>query len=377
MTHRRCRNFLDQSNKVAARFLEVEQDGTEFKLRLTSRQNVADASSAYVTLTHCWDGVDMPCKTTKHNVDRYFRGIDFATLPLSLREAVALTAALSLRYLWVDCLCIVQDDAADWQHESGKMSEIYRGALLTISATFAENSRVGCGLARVLSPATHFKTVPVDADTTSLIVPVRTDLVSGPEHGNISQKAPVNKRAWTLQEKILSRRILHVGPQQFTWQCATLLETEDGIDWTTEAGNDASRRPLHSHEIVYEDDCPYARFEMCAQWWTWVNDFSQRHLTFARDKYAALAGITRLYQEIACDEPVLGLWKRDLPLHLLWTVLALPGSVFEERRPSCTWMSYSHHSPHSVVNTEVLLCTNLDDRTNSSLQVLYQASVVD
>lgn len=100
-THPRCRSSLDRSNKVAARFLEVEQSGTEFKLRLTSTQSVRDASLYYIALTR-WGGIDMPCKTTKHNVDQHFRGIDFATLPLSFRETVELTAAHYLRYLWVD-----------------------------------------------------------------------------------------------------------------------------------------------------------------------------------------------------------------------------------------------------------------------------------
>lgn len=130
------------------------------------------------------------------------------------------------------------------------MSEIYRGAALTTSATLAENSHEGCGLTRTLSPATHIKTYSSGGGRTLFNLSARIDPASGSEHWKVANKAPVDRRAWTLQEKILSRHILHVEPQQFTWQYATLMETEDGIDWTTEVGNDASWRPLYSHEIV-------------------------------------------------------------------------------------------------------------------------------
>jgi hypothetical protein len=50
------------------------------------------------------------------------------------RDAILVARRLHIRYLWIDSLCIIQDDEKDWQTESAKMASIYKDALLTIAA---------------------------------------------------------------------------------------------------------------------------------------------------------------------------------------------------------------------------------------------------
>ena len=38
-------------------------------------------------------------------------------------------------YIWIDSLCIVQDDQKDWEVESARMATIFEGSELTIAAT--------------------------------------------------------------------------------------------------------------------------------------------------------------------------------------------------------------------------------------------------
>ncbi|PQE03115.1 heterokaryon incompatibility protein [Rutstroemia sp. NJR-2017a BVV2] len=58
----------------------------------------------------------------------------------TFQNAVQITRALGLRYLWIDSLCIIQDDKDDWQFESAKMANIYLGSCVTIAATASFDS---------------------------------------------------------------------------------------------------------------------------------------------------------------------------------------------------------------------------------------------
>jgi hypothetical protein len=108
---------------------------------------------------------------------------------------------------------------------------------------------------------------------------------------------------------------------------------------------------LHSH-IPHTPDpssC-FGVYEMDVRWWSWVEDYTGRSLTFPSDQYAAMAGIVQLHQYISNDVPIVGLWRRNLVLHLAWDVrrelhknkTTLPHAC--TRRPSWTWMSYPHGS---------------------------------
>lgn len=66
-----------------------------------------------------------------------------SSLPPSFRDAVIVTRELGIRDLWIDSLCIVQDDLDDWRKESAEMGRIYGMSFLTIIAAGASNSQVG------------------------------------------------------------------------------------------------------------------------------------------------------------------------------------------------------------------------------------------
>lgn len=70
--------------------------------------------------------------------------IPWFELPKTFQEAIALTRKLGVRYLWIDSLCIIQDDHHGWEVESAKMATIYSLSYLTIAATHAADSQQGC-----------------------------------------------------------------------------------------------------------------------------------------------------------------------------------------------------------------------------------------
>jgi hypothetical protein len=98
--------------------------------------------TAYVALSHCWGGI-IPVRTSRANLASYQRALPLASLLRTFCDAVTLTRCLDFRYLWIDSLCIIQDDSDDWARELLRMGDIYRYAVLTLSAASATNRADG------------------------------------------------------------------------------------------------------------------------------------------------------------------------------------------------------------------------------------------
>jgi hypothetical protein len=64
-------------------------------------------------------------------------------LPKTLQDAIRLTQELGIRYIWIDSICIIQDDKEDWEHESANMLSVYANASLTIAASNGNDSHKG------------------------------------------------------------------------------------------------------------------------------------------------------------------------------------------------------------------------------------------
>lgn len=73
-------------------------------------------------------------RTLKSNIEEYRGGISLDALPLTLRDGIRVACALGFKYIWIDALCIVQDDAADWAEQAALMADIYHGCSLATSA---------------------------------------------------------------------------------------------------------------------------------------------------------------------------------------------------------------------------------------------------
>lgn len=110
----------------------------------------------YIALSHCWGG-GQPLKTTKENISSMKTGIPWAKLPNTFQDAITVTRRLGLRYLWIDSLCIVQDDAQDWEREAANMAVIFESAYLTIAATAATNGSVCTFPKSHCSPFKYFR----------------------------------------------------------------------------------------------------------------------------------------------------------------------------------------------------------------------------
>jgi hypothetical protein len=107
-------------------------------------ENSPDSEGRYIALSYCW-GKSLPFTTTSRNLQKHKEvgGIKYTQLPKTLQDAIFLVRYLGIRYLWADCLCIVQDDKADWEREASRMAVVYSNAYLTIAATRASHCGEG------------------------------------------------------------------------------------------------------------------------------------------------------------------------------------------------------------------------------------------
>jgi hypothetical protein len=132
--------------------------------------------------------------------------INFADLPKSLQDAIIVTENLDLKLLWIDALCIVQDDAMDKAIEISTMPAVYSQAAVTILASRAESVRDGFLHMRNTYDTSIFE-VPYMGGEDRMASVVLVPELARPRNS----KEPLAFRAWALQEKLLSPRILDYG----------------------------------------------------------------------------------------------------------------------------------------------------------------------
>ncbi|KAK5661113.1 hypothetical protein OQA88_11003 [Cercophora sp. LCS_1] len=129
------------------------------------------APTPYIALSHCWGTATLPTTTTSTLSQRQ-TSIPLSKLPKSFREAIQITRRLGYAHIWIDSLCIIQDDPLDWERESAKMADIYENAVLTIAVSDATNSLRGCFRdTRKLAGAESWETTIVPFDRTTVIRP--------------------------------------------------------------------------------------------------------------------------------------------------------------------------------------------------------------
>lgn len=106
------------------------------------RETEGHEQGKYICLSYCW-GKSREFTTTRATLEERKRQIMIANMPKTYQDAICMARELGVSYLWIDSLCICQDDVDDWERESAKMSSIYANAYLTIGASRARDSAGG------------------------------------------------------------------------------------------------------------------------------------------------------------------------------------------------------------------------------------------
>ncbi|KAG8157871.1 hypothetical protein KVR01_012143 [Diaporthe batatas] len=333
--HDGCPKFVEST--LPTRVLDVgtatDLQPDHVKLHVTAKGECG----RYAALSYCW-GPGTQVKTLQGNLEEHKRSIRVTQLPQTVQDAIRVTREVGIRYLWVDALCIIQDSPDDdWPREAAQMPEIYKNAMVTISAAAATDTTQGFLGDRepVLQSILQSSRLPVykyvsddDQDETlanfELLgeIFLARDENLGYDIKKFDDEA-INTRAWCLQESWLSPRLLVFGSGLPRWIC---LEHErmygvdhpkDRYDWDTQ---DKVRRQIFNDPVnsTLVGHSQRARSEYLQQWGSLFHNYTRRNLTFKTDKMAAISGIAKEMQKLLQDRYVAGLWESSLPHSLLW-----------------------------------------------------------
>ena len=148
---------------------------------------------AYVALSYVWGGDGENSFLTKvDNVEELkvpgaFKA-RWAEIPATIQDAITVMQRLGERYLWVDSLCIIQDDPSSKQANIDSMTEVYTGALFTIVAATGQHAQSGLPGVRASSrPQAQRRAALGDGKEFALLDDVELLL----------DRAPWATRAWT------------------------------------------------------------------------------------------------------------------------------------------------------------------------------------
>ncbi len=308
----------------------------------------------YMTLSHCWSSY-VPLRLTTSTLERFQDHIDLTALPPTFKDAIKITATLSIQYLWIDSLCIIQDSEQDWTEQAALMGDIYHNSWCNIAATAARDARDGCFVER--NPLA-VRQCQVEANWN--FHPKQTlSCSSFDSWDNSVSNTPLHSRAWVVQELVLAPRVLHFGDQLY-WEC---LEQRASETFPTALPND--RRTKTSldirslrHEWNLEKSLKLNRYLL---WNLFVKRYSDCDLSKPElDKLVAISGLARKLI-VDRDQYVAGLWREILPHQLMWSVqdpgIGTPGNSYI---PSWSWASMNRrvnmHAPSEIsANNPILI----------------------
>jgi hypothetical protein len=293
----------------------------------------------YIALSYTWGTPDVvQLKLTSNSQARLFAvgGLsDFHTdIPTTIRDAMTLCGILEERYLWVDALCIKQDEEADVSAQLANMDIVYSAAFLTVVSGTGHDSWAGLPGVRPAS-----RNITQYTKTVQGLKLVSTQMPFVPA----MNRSGWNGRAWTFQERIFSKRLLIFTEYQVFFHCNaelwwedTILESKRSLDVKWRHMQDASQQH-HYRTTTTDGYTQYVRL---------IEGYSSRALTYEEDALKALTGVlTSLTTsfDISFYEGIPGGY---LDAALLFHTFIHDPSWRRKPFPSWSWSGWRHRSEY-------------------------------
>jgi hypothetical protein len=394
-----------------------KQQFTDNEVRLVYQTKDIEQSSNYLALSHRWGSIPSPgpagsneprdmVRTTvkadlvvsRHQQQeqqqqgrgqgqqgqqeqaRKERNIELSQLPRTFRDAVLVARGLGVRYLWIDSLCIVQDDEQDWQRESQMMERVYTSAYCTIAAVragrpddgFLSQSPLpseGDGLWRGEDRDVVVVVEGAGGGDKKLKVPgdevyVCEMLDDFDEHVGRSE---LQRRGWVLQERALSRRTIYFTDKQTYWECGKGIRCETFTkmhkyvflfpsflppSFPLSPWNELTSNYSEKAAFLGDSDFPrygdaHSKGKRIKFIQSFYEQYSAMQLTYAKDRPAAIRGLeARLVQTIGGPGGY-GVFRKHMHRYLLWkrcgktSLERIADFPPNERVPSWSWMAYA------------------------------------
>ena len=270
----------------------------------------APPEARYVALSYCWGQTAAVC-SLKHNIAALKTpgSLSPATtsykLPPTVADAIIFTREVGERYLWVDALCIVQDDNDEKQRNLDSMAFIYANSFFTLVAADGPNADHGL---RGVVKGVRDRDLPHHQIRG---LPSGTLMLNKPRAG-LRLDSVWNSRGWTMQESLFSRRLV-VFDGFVSWVCCEAEWSEDTDRELDFLGSSSfhltDRVGLYSRLPLWPD---------LRLWGSLVSQFNKRNLTFEKDVIDAFAGVEAAASPSFPGGFLLGLPQLFFDIALLW-----------------------------------------------------------
>jgi len=330
---KKCTTIFQMPERITPRLIDVQQ------------RCLVDASKddTWICLSYVW-GQARTLRLSKSNAaDLYKPGsLTPTNLPNIVEDAVRVSTGLGERYLWVDALCIIQDDDQDKARFVSRMDSIYACATVVIvAATCVDSNSM---LPGVRSGTRQSEPSPFVIQGISLVQSldpvdgIGIDLRTG-RSGAYLGTTIWDTRAWTLQERFLASRCLVFTDEQIFWECEETFCCEDSFREIPYIIRNPRRTSLCGGELdlVWSTDGPV--FDHYYR--TLLEEYSCRAMTNESDGLNAFSGIIRAFESTRHEQFYCGLPCAYLESALAW------GHPFEhklKRRqgdfPSWSWTGW-------------------------------------
>ncbi|KAF2492972.1 HET-domain-containing protein [Lophium mytilinum] len=298
----------------------------------------------YLALSYVWGGASQLQLTTTNFMILFTKnGLNelSESIPKTIQDAMILCQNIGERYLWVDTLCIIQDDDTDRHIQISNMDIIYSQAILTIVA--ASGSSADAGIPGVRPKSRSFEQHISSIDGKELI---------STRHDSIPfiVNSPWYSRGWTLQEYVLSHRLLFFIGGEAVYCCRTTMWREDTrLEDTIPEERHSQTVATELQERIrllrpFSGPVDHHGFRHYTEL---VNAYITRNLSKDNDILDAISGALRsVYSSLG--KFIYGHPEAKLGLSLLWQT---EDKRLPERRegfPSWSWAGWKHRKPIST-----------------------------
>lgn len=309
------------SPRLPSRYLDIGvSDSDPVRLVISNGEH-----GEYACLSHCWGG-SHPCTLTEATKGQYTKRIHKSDLTPVFLDAIKVSKKLGLRKLWIDSLCIQQDSKEDWHYESQRMGPYYRNCTVYIAATSSANSEKSFEIAERPTMVSSSSTDPESGPFSLLAYPFHL-MEEKPHfgHSNNLQTAleafPLLTRAWVLQERWLSPRVLHFCGSEVVFECAQLTTCECGRARESFINQRRIFMDVRGTTTSQEGLIAKRTHLAAIPWDHFVTTYSALRITYSTDRLIAISGLASTLYDMGYKSNE-ELESRNLPLYLagLWRI---------------------------------------------------------
>ncbi|KXH64490.1 hypothetical protein CNYM01_13990 [Colletotrichum nymphaeae SA-01] len=333
---------LEHEFSSPTRLLRVGEEGENIVLVLSAglKRDEGGFGPSYTALSHCWGDPKSVPQTTKTNLVQMIRvGLRHDELSPTFQHAVKIARELNIGWLWIDSLCIVQDDKADKDRELPLMEIIYSMAICTLVASDSKGGSGGCFLPRGPNPDMHVRPCIKTFDD----VKTKISVTFQPYLADWAQSVtngPLFSRGWCFQERQLSKRIIYFTKSQVLWECRASIASEaypEISSWFTRSEPPFMAPPFRvTWARITDRSMLYNSLERVQPWlddWLRVVEvYSGKSLSKTEDRLPAIAGVAAHFQrnirrpDQFLSSYVAGMLFCDLERGLSWKPSFDPGT---------------------------------------------------